>query len=139
LDAKRSAVILSYLWLCKAYKYQHEHNLGPSKEETLKKFDESLCSLAQWLPTGNPTSDGRYLLLWEWRQRLKKLYGQALKLVNKYVGESKNMEGESRVSWNELVIVKKDLIKLIGVDLWDRYEQKWSTLKSSAASSSFNF
>ena len=76
----------------------------------LVAFDTSLAEYAQWLPEP-PTNDGHYLLLWVWRQRRKGRFGTAMKAVNKFLNESKNI---SDTSYNKLLDAKKQLLVDLG-------------------------
>ncbi|KAJ1557325.1 tripeptidyl-peptidase II Tpp2 [Nowakowskiella sp. JEL0078] len=103
--------------------------------DLLKSFDESLAQWAQWI-IDPPTTDGRYLLTWVWRQRRKGLYGGAIKAVNKYLGENKNIETASTLAyageggvWKKLTEAKKILLEELGWECWRKYEEKWGTVK----------
>ncbi|KAJ3047136.1 tripeptidyl-peptidase II Tpp2 [Rhizophlyctis rosea] len=94
----------------------------------VKSFDDSLAGLAKWLAEP-PTNDGKYLLLWSWRQRRKGLYGTALKALNKFIGDVKNVGAEGEV-WKKAVGQKREVVKELGWGVWEKYEERWAVVKA---------
>ena len=94
----------------------------------VKIFDDSLSRLAKWLAEP-PTNDGKYLLLWSWRQCRKGFHCTALKALNKFIGDVKNVSAEGEV-WKRAVGQKREVVKELGWGVWEKYEDRWAVVKA---------
>ena len=154
MDSQKSAVILSLLWKSRILRQRvvtlealEQPDSSEKMESLMNDFDASLCQLAQWL-TSPPTSDGKYLSLWVWRLRQKGMLGAALKAINKYIGDTKNLasakDGSDENSvdaplkvWKNLVQVKSEILEELGWELWKSYEKRWCVVRSPPSYTTF--
>ncbi|KAJ3145495.1 tripeptidyl-peptidase II Tpp2 [Irineochytrium annulatum] len=106
----------------------------------MKKFEQSLVEAAKWLGSP-PTSDAKYLTLWVWRLRMKGQRGAALRALNKFLGDAKNIEaggeGSAGAAWRELVELKGEILAELGWEAWSRYEERWRIIRSPPAFAPF--
>ncbi|KAJ3292192.1 tripeptidyl-peptidase II Tpp2 [Borealophlyctis nickersoniae] len=137
MDRQKEAIIAAYGWNGRALKATIENaevgksaaaTLAPAPTADMALFDSTLSELAKWI-ADPPTTDGKYLLLWAWQQRRRGLHATALKALNKFVGEVKNVGAEGEV-WKKAVDMKREVLAEIGWEVWSRYEERWRVVKA---------
>ncbi|KAJ3013551.1 UNVERIFIED_CONTAM: tripeptidyl-peptidase II Tpp2 [Siphonaria sp. JEL0065] len=133
VDAQKAAIVSALLWNSKLAKHKIVINTDTAVAESLYTvFDQSLVDLSQWIASP-PTADGKYLNLWVWRLKSKGLAGSALKVINKYIGDSKNTvsgDAEKATVLKELLAIKKELLSELGWATWSEYEFRWNFIHS---------
>ena len=106
--------------------------LDLAESESNASFDASLNLLSQWVGD-EPTTHGRYLLLWTWSQQQKGYYATALKAVQKYLSDSKKGAGspdsEEAIVWKKVSGLKVKLYEQLDWKLWVDYEKRWEQVK----------
>ncbi|TPX35306.1 hypothetical protein SmJEL517_g02335 [Synchytrium microbalum] len=122
--AKESA-IYALQWKATGFRdiVQARETASPSTsaaDDALIAFDAAMVEYMQWLPDP-ATSDGKYLLLWVWRQRKKGRLGSSIKAINKFLGESKNV---SDANYSKCLDIKKSLLVDLGWRAWQKYEER---------------
>ncbi|ORY39823.1 subtilisin-like protein [Rhizoclosmatium globosum] len=127
MDAQKAAVVLALVWKARLAKNAILVSTE-EKEKVETLFDEALVQLSQWLAT----TDGKYVNLWAWRLKYKGSTANALKVVNKFLGDSKNIstDGEKGAIYKELVSLKQTLVEALGWTVWQKYEEQWAFLKA---------
>ncbi|KAJ3043557.1 tripeptidyl-peptidase II Tpp2 [Rhizophlyctis rosea] len=93
----------------------------------LTTLDTTLTSLSKWVDSSPPTGDGKYLLLWSWRQRRKGLYATALKGVNKWAEDKKNA-GDGEV-YRKVLGERRELLRGLGWGVWEGLEERWGAVR----------
>ncbi|KAJ3068150.1 tripeptidyl-peptidase II Tpp2 [Podochytrium sp. JEL0797] len=140
MDAQKSAVVLALLWKARLAKNRilalTDSATADEKAAAAQEFDESLVQLAKWLSP----SDMKYQTLWVWRLKNQGFLGSALKVVCKFLGDSKNNgDGDKAVVWKEMEEFKKQLVGELGWVFWQQFEATNSAMISSPCSSSTMF
>ncbi|KAI8836057.1 subtilase family-domain-containing protein [Chytriomyces cf. hyalinus JEL632] len=113
LEAQKAAISQSLLWKARLNSHKLAQNTDTEAAGALEStFDQSLQNLAQWIASP-PTSDGKYLTLWVRHLKRKGYDGTALKAINTYLGDAKNVasgDAEKSAIWKELVALKKTIL-----------------------------
>ncbi|KAI8902892.1 subtilase family-domain-containing protein [Globomyces pollinis-pini] len=94
-------------------------------KDALEHFNVNLVKFSNWIK--DPALDnGSYLLLWVWQQRRLGYHGTALKHLQKYITNSKNVKESS---WKLCLEEKRSILQSLDWALWDKYDENWNILK----------
>ncbi|CAG8674187.1 18099_t:CDS:10, partial [Racocetra fulgida] len=96
-------------------------NLSTQLEETWKQ-------LAQWLDSVPPVADFKQLLIYLIRERREKRYGNALKALGKWLGET-GLGNDNIKDYEKALKLKIELLKEIEWKNWEKYEEKWKIIR----------
>ncbi|CAG8537845.1 24786_t:CDS:10, partial [Racocetra persica] len=96
-------------------------NLSTQLEETWKQ-------LAQWLDSTPPVTDFKQLQIYLIRERREKRYGNALKALGKWLGET-GLGNDNIKDYEKALKLKIELLKEIEWKNWEKYEEKWKIIR----------
>ncbi|KAI8925896.1 Tripeptidyl peptidase II-domain-containing protein [Entophlyctis helioformis] len=114
---------------------QHDVAKGGEKQRAEKKEME----FQKELPANALSTDGQYLLLWAWRNRLRGHHGTVLKAVNKFIADPKNAANEETAKGplKAAFELRAELLSELGWKLWADYDEKWRIKKFPADFANF--
>lgn len=99
-----------------------------------KVLDSQMEEYQKWAASGSAPleqTDSKYMLLYIFQQRQKGFLGNALKTLNKFLGESSNVSGDAPkvADYKKANSLKEELLAELNWDLWKQYEFKTGLLK----------
>ncbi|KAL5039454.1 hypothetical protein BDV3_002950 [Batrachochytrium dendrobatidis] len=136
MEAKKELLIMAYRWKSAAYYSMLDTTKERAEQSTL--FVEALAKYAEWLPSSS-AADGYYILLSACRNRLRGHHGLALKSLNKFIADRKNVSTEEagKNLWKAAIELRVSILNELGWNMWADYESKWKSLKFPTEYASF--
>ncbi|CAG8643412.1 13260_t:CDS:2, partial [Cetraspora pellucida] len=125
-DDKKKAVILAL-----GSKIQALAILAPtgsSSDNLSTQLEETWKQLAQWLDAVPPITDFKQLQIYLIREKLEKRYGNALKALGKWIGET-GLGNDNIKDYEKALKLKIELLKEIEWKNWEKYEEKWKAIR----------
>ncbi|CAG8480016.1 10360_t:CDS:10 [Scutellospora calospora] len=125
-DDKKKAVILALGSKIRALDILA--STSSSSDNLSTQLEESWKQLAQWLDAVPPISDFKQLQVYIIRERREKRFGNALKALGKWFGET-GLGNENIKDYEKALELKIELLKDIEWNNWEKYEEKWKFIR----------
>ncbi|RIB23882.1 subtilase family-domain-containing protein [Gigaspora rosea] len=125
-DDKKKAVILALGSKIQALAVLS--SISSSSDNLSTQLEETWKQLAQWLDALPPVSDFKQLQIYITRERREKRYGNALKALGKWFGET-GLGNDNIKDYEKALKLKIELLKEIEWKPWEKYEEKWKFIR----------
>ncbi|KAI8616739.1 subtilase family-domain-containing protein [Chytriomyces sp. MP71] len=136
METRKTAVAQVLLWRARLLKHKIVSNAdADAATVSTGAFDQALVDASRWIASP-PTTDGKYLVLWTWRLKSQGMLGSALKSINKYLSDAKNVasgDAEKTAIWKELTAVKKEIVAELGWTVWAEHELRVAFVRAPPA------
>ncbi|CAG8610460.1 383_t:CDS:2, partial [Dentiscutata heterogama] len=126
-DDKKKAVILALG--AKVQALAALASISSSSDNLSTQLEETWKQLAQWLDAVPPISDFKQLLIYIIRERREKRYGNALKALGKWFGET-GLGNDNVKEYEKALGLKIELLKELEWKDWEKYEKKWKIIRN---------
>ncbi|CAG8479904.1 12440_t:CDS:1 [Acaulospora colombiana] len=128
-EEKKKAVVLAYRAKAQALAVLADVTSdSESVNEFAVEFEKTWKVLAQWLDSTPPTSDFKSLLVYITRERRAKRFGNAIKALNKYIGEV-GLNNDTVKDYEKALDMRVELFRDSEWDIWEKYESKWKHIR----------